>query len=136
LQGRRLGFHQGNQGDVAGAWDPDPWEWDEEATGGQIGLKDRQGAYAEAKAVDHGLESYEEMVEDTPALFGAVRQAGGFQPIRPVTGSGLAGQQDVVRDVSRLTQGDAIEQGRARNQRVGFRQERHCLVLRPGFPLG
>jgi hypothetical protein len=40
----------------------------------------------------------------------------------------------VVSNISRLMEGAALEQRRARRQSIGLTEETHCAVLRPCFP--
>ena len=120
-----------NKSDIAGARDPDRRERRKETPGRQVGLKDRQGAYADPKTVDDRLERDEEMVEDASPLFGSMRETGALQPVGPIPRTRLGSQEDMACDIGRLMEGRAFEQRWAHNQGIGFRQEGHRLILRP-----
>ena len=124
-QDRRLVGVERNKSNIAGARDQDRREGRKETPGRQVGLKNRQGAYADSKTINHRLERDEEMVEDAPPLFGSMRQTGAFHPVGPITRTRLASQEDMARDIGRLVEGRAFEQRRTHDQGIGFRQEGH-----------
>jgi hypothetical protein len=40
------------------------------------------------------------MIEDAPSLLGSMRQSGALQPVAPVARSRLAGDEDMVGDIT------------------------------------